>query len=98
MCNSGARGTSKTGQVILLSFLICAPCALKAAILLSDDFNYPDGPLTNAPGSPWVEHSGGGTNEELLVVSGQVQLTSSRTEDVDAPLAGQPFATNSGAV
>lgn len=77
---------------------VLAAFPLRAAVILSDDFSYPDGPITNAPGAPWVAHNGSGSNEEVLVVSGNVQLTSSRTEDVHAPLASQPYTTNAGAV
>ncbi|HEY6168757.1 MAG TPA: endonuclease/exonuclease/phosphatase family protein [Verrucomicrobiae bacterium] len=77
---------------------VFAASALRAEVILSDGFIYPDGPITNASGSPWIAHSGSGTNDEALVVSEQLQLSSSRAEDVHAPLIGQPYLTNSGVV
>ncbi len=66
------------------------------SVIFSDNFAYPDGPVTTAPGTLWSDFSGGGSNNEVLVVSGRLQISSSRSEDVSAPLIGQPYATNSG--
>jgi len=62
--------------------------SLRAGVILSDSFTYPDGPVTNAPGSPWITHSSSATNEQVLVVSGQLQLSYARGDDVNAPLSG----------
>ena len=81
---------------ILAGILLCS--SSQAAVILSDNFNYPDGTITNAAGALWSEHSGGGANQEVLVNGGQVQLTFSRSEDVDATLTNAPYTPVSGAV
>ncbi|MDD5140592.1 MAG: endonuclease/exonuclease/phosphatase family protein [Verrucomicrobiales bacterium] len=65
-----------------------------AAVVFSDSFTYPDGALTNVAAGNWAEHSSG---TPVQVVSGQVQLSSSLSEDVHAALTNQLFATGSGA-
>ena len=67
-----------------------------AALLLNDFFNYPDGPLVTAVGSPWTTYSG--TAGQMKVVSGRVFLSKANSEDVHATLAGQPYASTSGAI
>lgn len=69
--------------------------AVRANVLFSDSFDYPDGPIVGATSSPWQTHSGGGTGNQALVVSGQLLLTN-HTEDVDAPLEGQPYTVGGG--
>jgi hypothetical protein len=64
---------------------------LGSTIVLSDDFSYPDGPLVIATGSPWVNHSG--TANQVDVASGAVNLTFAESEDVNAPLTGQPYTS-----
>jgi endonuclease/exonuclease/phosphatase family metal-dependent hydrolase len=60
-----------------------------AALLLNDSFSYPDGPLVAGSGGVWAHHSG--SADEVMVSSGRVLLNESNTEDVNAPLAGQPY-------
>ncbi len=70
--------------------LALAPTLLThAGVLLSDDFPYPDGPITAASGGKWTNHSG--TAEQANVVSGALTLTQSESEDINAPLTGAPF-------
>jgi endonuclease/exonuclease/phosphatase family metal-dependent hydrolase len=78
-----------------LSFiLLCLSAVLAdAAVIFSDSFAYPDGALTNAAPTIWIEHSAG---TPVQVVSGQAQISSSLTEDVHAALTNQPYATGSG--
>ena len=66
-----------------------------AAVLFEDSFPYGDGPLVSVSGGAWIHHNGSVTGEVNLV-SGRVFLTQTETEDVSAPLAGQPYpaATN----
>ena len=66
-----------------------------AALLLNDSFSYPDGPLVTVSGGVWLHHSGSITGE-VAVASGRVLLSEANTEDVNSPLAGQPY-TSSGA-
>ena len=63
------------------------------ALLLAEDFNYPDGPLVG--NSTWTHHSGT-TTGQVQIASGKAVLSTAFTEDVNVPLPGGPFATNSG--
>ena len=69
---------------------------VQAEILFSDNFTYPDGPLVTIAGARWSTHSG--TAGQVEVVSGAIGLTQSKSEDVSAMLAGQPFPSNTNAV
>ncbi len=64
-----------------------------AALLLNDSFSYPDGPLVTVSSGVWLHHSGSITGE-VTVASGRVLLSEANTEDVNAPLAGQPYASS----
>ena len=68
----------------------------RGAIVLNENFNYPDGSIIGAPGSLWNVHSG--TSGDALVASAKLQISFSRTDDIDAPLSGQPFSTGSGTI
>ena len=82
----------------LAVFLCCCFAAFVAdgATVLVENFAYADGPIVGAAGSPWVIHSG--TSQDALVVSEKLQVTFSRTEDIDAPLLGQPYTPAGGTV
>ena len=67
-----------------------------AALLLNDTFSYSDGSLVTAAGSPWTTYNG--TTGQVKVVSGRIFLSKANTEDVHATLAGQPYASTSGAI
>jgi hypothetical protein len=67
----------------------------RAAVVLSDNFSYSDGALTNVSTLKWANHSG--TGGQADVAGGKLNLTETESEDVNALLAGQPYATNSGA-
>lgn len=85
---------------LLIGCLCVAGClSLEGALLLSEDFGYPNGALTNVSGGKWVLHSGNGAG--LFVKNGAAELDSSTTvltDDVHAPLAGAPIMPDSGAV
>ena len=72
----------------IATFLLSATLA-GAALLLDDSFSYSDGPLVTVSGGVWVHHSG--SAGEVMVSSGRVFLNEANTEDVNAPLAGQPY-------
>ena len=61
----------------------------RAAVLLSDDFDYTNGPLVSVSGSPWTTYSG--TAGQVSVASGRVFLSKNNSEDVHSPLLGAPF-------
>jgi Immunoglobulin domain len=68
-------------------------------IVLLDNFSYDNSPgaLDLLSGGFWQLHSGIGN--QLQVGPGQITVDSvNHTEDVNAPLLGQPYMTNSGAV
>ena len=67
-----------------------------AALLLGDSFDYPDGALVTAVGSPWTTYSG--TGGQVEVMSGRMYLSKANSEDVEATLAGQPYASSSDAI
>ena len=67
-----------------------------AVLLLNDTFSYSDGPLVSATDSLWTTYSG--TTGQVKVVSGRIFLSKANTEDVHATLAGQPYASTSGAI
>jgi hypothetical protein len=84
---------------LLIGCLAFAGClSLEAAVLLSEDFDYPNGALTNVSGGKWALHSGNGAG--LFVKNGAAELDSSTDvlrDDVHAPLAGAPIKPDSGA-
>jgi hypothetical protein len=65
-------------------------------VVLRETFTYPEGPLVSAVGSPWKTHSG--ETNEANIVSGQLELTQSESEDINAPLSGGPYTAASGTV
>jgi endonuclease/exonuclease/phosphatase family metal-dependent hydrolase len=76
----------------LVMFLISAPLA-SAALLLNEAFNYPDGPLVMVSPNGWAHHSGTVTGQ-VAVAAGRAWLTEDNSEDVSAPLAGQPYPSS----
>jgi len=61
-------------------------------IVFNDYFDYPDGPITDASLGLWRRHSG--TAGQMDIVSGMLNVTAGDSEDVNALLIGQPYATN----
>jgi len=66
-----------------------------AALLLNDAFNYSDGALVGAAGTQWTTYSG--TSGQIKVVAARMFLSKANGEDVEATLAGQPYAPSSDA-
>lgn len=64
------------------------------ALLLSEPFNYSNGPLINVSGGLWSTHSG--VAGQIEVISGRLDMRVPETEDVNVLLPGQPYlaATN----
>ena len=76
----------------LAAFLVSATLAAGTP-LLNDFFSYPDGSLITATGSPWTTYSG--TSGQVKVLAGRMFLSRVNSEDVQAPLAGQPYDSTS---
>jgi len=81
--------------ICLAAFLLPATLAA-AAVLLKDSFDYSDGPLVTAAGSPWTTYSG--TSGQVKVVSGRMFLSKANSEDIQAMLTGQPYTSSSDAI
>ncbi|HEY1718696.1 MAG TPA: immunoglobulin domain-containing protein [Verrucomicrobiae bacterium] len=87
--NDGSLDSSQT------IFLTVRP---NTNVVLIDNFDYDgSGALDLLSEGFWVDHSG--TANQLLVGSGQITVDNvHNSEDVNAPLIGQPYLTNSAAV
>jgi len=72
----------------MLCVLLYSPA--HAAVLLSESFDYTNGPLTVVSGGAWAMHSGS-TPQQVDVSGSRVNLTGSESEDVNRLLAGQPY-------
>jgi hypothetical protein len=84
-------------KLILVLAGLATAMAARAGLILSDSFSYPDGNVTDAPGSPWVAHSGAG-NGPVQILNGQLRVTGGSAEDVNALLSGGPYLSNSPAL
>ncbi|TWT76592.1 hypothetical protein CA13_70880 [Planctomycetes bacterium CA13] len=73
-----------------VAMLFAIPQA-SAALVLSETFSYPDGPLVGAAGSPWTTSSG--TAGQQNVVGGELYLSDNETEDTRAEFLGTTLAT-----
>jgi endonuclease/exonuclease/phosphatase family metal-dependent hydrolase len=92
-----AAGRASRG-CITVKFLTALLCLLPfshafPALLLRETFDYTNGPLTVVSGGAWSQHSGNTANQ-VNVASGEAQLTSGESEDVNRAFLGQPFPTN----
>ncbi len=80
-------------RAALLSFLVltATPYGVRADTVLSDDFNYSDGNLSQVSGGLWSPYNNvGGT--PINVNGGQIRLLGSGSaEDDRAPLMGAPY-------
>jgi endonuclease/exonuclease/phosphatase family metal-dependent hydrolase len=82
------------GRVILgFMVLLISAHSAGAALLLNEAFDYPDGPLVTVSTNSWAHHSGSVTGE-VTVASGRIWLAEDNGEDVNAPLAGQPYPSS----
>ncbi|PYJ00517.1 MAG: hypothetical protein DME25_20525, partial [Verrucomicrobia bacterium] len=90
--------------LVALTVLAGAFSGAQAGIILSDNFIYSggtvsNGVLTTISGGTWYSHSGAG-NVPIQVVNGRARITSGSgsREDDSLDMAGAPYATNSGVV
>ncbi|HYG24238.1 MAG TPA: endonuclease/exonuclease/phosphatase family protein [Verrucomicrobiae bacterium] len=86
------QGTGKARGGIVLTIIIFFTChqLLHGGVLLNEEFSYPDAALT-AASAIWQTHSG--APGQAVVSSGRLVLNGFNTEDVNAALAGGPFAS-----
>lgn len=75
-----------------ITLLAGLACSTQANSILSDDFNYPDGAIVGAPGSPWLNSSG--TAGTMLASNNELEVSTARSEDIAAPLSGGPYMSN----
>ncbi len=64
----------------------------RANVVLQESFAYPDGDITSAPGTTWAQHDTS-TGNPALIASQQLVLATTRTADVNSPLAGGSVST-----
>ena len=81
--------------LLSLSLLALIAVRAKATVVFSDSFDYANGALTAVAPGIWNAH---GSSGGMIVTNGQLQVTSSLSEDDNALLSGQPYTTNSAAV
>ncbi len=80
---------------VCLSFVLFLPTLLKAGVLCTETFSYPDGPLVTVAEGRWKTHSG--TPGQAEVDSGALCLSEKETEDVSAPFAPEIQGPNQAA-
>lgn len=85
----------KSPLFITLSIVTLSASSGLAATVFTENFDYDDGPLVTAAGSPWVTHSGA-TPNQVDVASNAVNVTFSESEDVSAPIAAPGNFYNDG--
>ncbi len=71
--------------------LLAAASASKAAVVLTEDFEYPNGPLVGATGSPWATHSG--TAAQVTVTGGAAIINGTASEDVNSAFSATNYTT-----
>ncbi|MGC3958752.1 MAG: hypothetical protein QM813_12675 [Verrucomicrobiota bacterium] len=79
----------KRNSILILLAIAGLAVSSKAASVLSDDFNYPDGAIVGASGSPWGYVSG--TAGSMLATNSSLEVNGGRSEDINATLSGGPY-------
>lgn len=69
--------------VLIFVFVLFLPAGLNAGVLFTETFAYSDGALVSVAQGRWKAHSGSAGQAE--VVSGALELSEKKTEDVSAP-------------
>jgi hypothetical protein len=78
-------------MMFLLAVSSLTPLAW-AEPLITEEFDYPDGPLITVSEGRWVNHSG--TAGQVEAANKTVHLTQKETEDVSLALPGGPYPAN----
>jgi hypothetical protein len=60
----------------------------QGSLILSEDFNYTDGSLTNVSGGLWTKTSGTADPSDLMVNGNRLQVFSTRSDDANRSLGG----------
>lgn len=74
-----------------MAFSAIATVSSHGTTVLTESFTYANGAIVGALGSPWANHSG--TASQANVAAGALSLTFSESEDINAPLTGQPYTS-----
>ncbi len=86
----------RTNLLCLLFTLAYLAPAMRASVLLSEEFAYPDGPITTNSGGRWNNHSG--TAGQADTTAGKLNLTEKESEDINSAIGGGPYDPASGIV
>ena len=86
----------RTNLLCLLFTLAFSAPVTRASVLLSDEFAYPDGPITTNSGGRWNNHSG--TAGQADTTAGKLNLTEKESEDINTAIGGAPYDPASGVV
>ncbi len=82
-------------NLTLITILSGLAFSAQGESLLSEDFNYPNGSIVGAAGSPWANNSGA---TPMLVTNnppdGQLEVNFNRAEDIAAQFENGPYMTN----
>ncbi len=97
-CGSAPITVSVSDGSLVTSRSIYLEVRKNANILLVDNFNYDaDGPINTESAGLWSQYSG--TANQMVAGSGVVTIDGvNHSEDVEAPLIGAPYPTNSPTV
>jgi hypothetical protein len=81
-----------TKFMCVVAVAIFAAVQARAAVVLSDDFSYPDGDLVVVSGGVWTNHSG---TTPINVVSQEAIVSGSNSQDDNRMLSGGPYGAGS---
>lgn len=93
LCLRKPTSMKKVSFPVLMALGLTAQVSF-AATVFTENFDYADGALAGASGSPWTNHSG--TAGQVNVASNAAVLTGSESEDVNALIAASGLFYNSG--
>ncbi len=78
--------TRQAVQLVPSLLILLALHGVRAGVLFSDAFSYPDGPLVTVANGRWKTHSG--TTGQVEVTGGVIKLSQKLSEDVSAAFPG----------
>jgi hypothetical protein len=72
--------------LLTLGLFIVTAMGVRANVAFSDSFAYPDGSIVDNSAGIWINNTGGGAGNQMLVTNQQLIVSTSRTEDIAARL------------